>query len=1522
MPSAQTPATSSVFRYAILLLVLLSTYQAVAVSSTNTTVTSSQSAITLGDTVTFTATVTTASGTPTGLVTFFDGANPLGSGTLAVVGGSDQATFATSLLSASGSPHSITATYQGDTNFASSTSAAISETVNPRTSTTSLALNPTTVAVGQPSSATVTVTDGGSSAPPGTADMFSPTGAPATSRSGFTATLFADGQVLVAGGAPTTILTLTQVAVGSNAVYSYSSFTGPAPAVGMSVAFSGFANDGNNVTATLTAVSGGASGTVTVALTTQVNETHAGSGTGTTAAVNTAEIYSVSSAAFTATGSLNTARTGAVAVLLPNGKILVAGGSSDGTPDGALNSAELFDPNTGTFTTTGNMNAARFGAIATLLNNGQVLVAGGGNSGGFLNSAELYNPATGTFTTTGNMTTARPGASATLLGSGKVLVAGGSGTGDAEGALSSAELFDPTAGTFTGIASTLSVPRWEPAAALLLSGKVLIAGGQNPGSSLNSADLYDPVANTFSASADHMAHARVNGSAVALPNGTVLLAGGVTPASKVAELYDADGDAFDATGSMQQSDNSLVATLLNDGDVLIVGLTTGNTSDAELYSPSFNPLGTVGFSSSEGTDTFGSPCVLAPSSGSSTASVCTSTVTATNVATSPHTITSTYPADAVHSSSNNTASLTVNPATTTTTVSSSLNPSGNGQSVTFTATVTNNDGSAAAPTGAVQFVVDGSNFGSLVTLTPASSNSSTAVSQSTSTLTVGTHSVTANYVNADGNFTNSSGTLSGGQVVNNTTLAPPTIAKAFNPGGIQPHGVSTLTITLTNPSANTAALTGVAFTDNFPANVSVATPNGLSNTCGGTATAGSNSVSLSGGTIAISGSCAVTVNVTSQFTGSYLNTTGAVNSNEGGTGGTASATLGVAFPPTISKLFLPDTINQGQQTLLSFTIENPNSNSSFPNSDVTLTGIAFTDNLPAGLVIANPNQLSNSCDGTVTADPGSSTVILSGGDLGPAVGLSRIKHGHSRGGLQQPSSSGSCFISVEVQPNTSGTFNNTTGAISANESGTGATSNTATLTVSSAPSVQPPTIAKAFGASSVPLNGTTTLTLTVGNPNSGTTLNNVGADDPLPSGLVVATPSGVSGSCLANGGSVISNTPTDFMTQGATLAPNTSCTYTINVTGTTAGTKNNTTGNVGADFNSGSETVHTTGGTASASLIVVAPPSIAKAFNPSSIAQTEPTSLVFTITNPAVNPVALTGVGFTDVLPSSLTVANGTSTVCGGTLTTSGGNTISLSGATIAVNSNCTFSVTISATTNGTFTNTTGNVTSGNGGTGNTAISTLTVVPVVITPPSVNFGDVDSNQSATTTVTIANNGNTPVSLSISLTPGTGTSANKFTFSTKCPTSLLAHTSCTVTVTFTAPNVTSTSQLGVSTATLNVASQSFTQHVPLSANVIDPEPQFTPASLSFGSHTVNSSTTLTTTLKNVGLTALNITGFTITGNQPGDFSQTNNCPASLAVGNSCTINVTFTPKATGNRDAKLNLIANDEAEFVPLTGSGH
>ena len=120
--------------------------------------------------------------------------------------------------------------------------------------------------------------------------------------------------------------------------------------------------------------------------------------------------------------------------MLPNGKVLLAGGSNGG----ALASAELYDPASGTWTATGSLGTARH--TATLLPTGKVLVAGGSNSSGFLASAELYDPASGTWSVTGSLGAARQGHTATLLPNGNVLVAGGVND---TGALASAELYGP-----------------------------------------------------------------------------------------------------------------------------------------------------------------------------------------------------------------------------------------------------------------------------------------------------------------------------------------------------------------------------------------------------------------------------------------------------------------------------------------------------------------------------------------------------------------------------------------------------------------------------------------------------------------------------------------------------------------------------------------------------------------------------------------------------------------------------------------------------------------------------------------------------------------------------------------------------------------------------------------------------------------------------------------------------------------------------------------------------------------------
>src|SRR5262245_4329508 len=160
------------------------------------------------------------------------------------------------------------------------------------------------------------------------------------------------------------------------------------------------------------------------------------------------------------TGSLNIARVEHTATLLANGKVLVVGGFNPGgfnRPFTILNSAELYDPASGTWSATGSLNTARFGHTATLLPDGKVLVAGGVVGGGSaLNTAEMYDPATGTWNITGSLNAGRHTRTATLLPNGKVLVVVGFTGSSTSGfcpcidfVTNSTELYDPATGTWS-----------------------------------------------------------------------------------------------------------------------------------------------------------------------------------------------------------------------------------------------------------------------------------------------------------------------------------------------------------------------------------------------------------------------------------------------------------------------------------------------------------------------------------------------------------------------------------------------------------------------------------------------------------------------------------------------------------------------------------------------------------------------------------------------------------------------------------------------------------------------------------------------------------------------------------------------------------------------------------------------------------------------------------------------------------------------------------------------------------------
>jgi hypothetical protein len=201
----------------------------------------------------------------------------------------------------------------------------------------------------------------------------------------------------------------------------------------------------------------------------------------------------------------------------------------------------------------------------------------------------------------------------------------------------------------------------------------------------------------------------------------------------------------------------------------------------------------------------------------------------------------------------------------------------------------------------------------------------------------------------------------------------------------------------------------------------VATPNGLGNSCGGTdsAVAGSGAVSLSGVTLAANASCTLTVNVTGTTAGAKTNTSDEVTSANGGNGSTATANLTVVAPPSISKAFGTFPIQVGGSTSLSFTINNP-------NAGTALSGVGVGDVLPSGLVVATPNGLTGSCGGgTITATAGSGAISLLGATL-PAMG--------------------SCTFAVNVTGATPGVKNNTSGAVTSTEAGSGNTAS-ANLTV-------------------------------------------------------------------------------------------------------------------------------------------------------------------------------------------------------------------------------------------------------------------------------------------------------------------------------------------------------------------------------------------------------------------------------------------------------------------------------------------
>ena len=277
---------------------------------------------------------------------------------------------------------------------------------------------------------------------------------------------------------------------------------------------------------------------------------------------NAGDIYDPVSGTVIGSVTMNTGRFWHTATTLNDGTVLIVGGQVDNNALPTLAAtAEIFNLEVGTFTTTTNapLVARSGGHTATLLADGTVLIAGGVNANGVVTQeAEIYNPANQTFTAVGPMGHARYQHTATLLTNGKVLMAGGTDN--------SAELYDPVAQTFSPTGN-LSTARLNPSGTLLANGQVLIAGGL---SSINTAELYDPTVGTFTLTNGNLNTGRGAQTATLLADGTVLIAGGSNQLSS-AEVYNPANGTFSNTGSLITGRWQDAAIALNDGTVLIAG---------------------------------------------------------------------------------------------------------------------------------------------------------------------------------------------------------------------------------------------------------------------------------------------------------------------------------------------------------------------------------------------------------------------------------------------------------------------------------------------------------------------------------------------------------------------------------------------------------------------------------------------------------------------------------------------------------------------------------------------------------------------------------------------------------------------------------------------------------------------------------------------------------------------------------------------------------------------------------------
>jgi hypothetical protein len=426
--------------------------------------------------------------------------------------------------------------------------------------------------------------------------------------------------------------------------------------------------------------------------------------------------------------------------------------------------------------------------------------------------------------------------------------------------------------------------------------------------------------------------------------------------------------------------------------------------------------------------------------------------------------------------------------------------------------------------------------------------------------------------------------------------------------------------------------------------------------------------------------------------------------------------------PSFSKGFSPSTIGPGSVSTLTFSIINTD-----PVNPVT--DLAFTDTLPAGVVLATPAVGLSSCGGTLAAPDGGATVSFNDGVL---------------------SAASSCSIVVDVTSATVGTHMNVSGALtsSAGNSGTA----TADLTVATSR----PAFTKSFAPDSIRLNARSTLTFTIDNSANPGFASSLTFTDPLPPGMVVAGPANAVTDCT---GATVSAVPdsSSIALVGGLLLSGQSCSVTVDVVGQAVGMLDNQT----AELTSSPGGPSVSSGHANASLeATVDPLALAKSFTDDPVNPGGTVTLEFTVTNfNRDNPATL--IAFADDLDATLSglVAVGlpAADVCGAGSTLSGTTLLTLTGGTLPPGGSCSFSVPLQVppgATAGSYLNTTGLITADVGGasvTGSPATETLFVNDAPLLTKTFLTNPIGAGNTVTTEFTITNPSVTSAAIDITFT---------------------------------------------------------------------------------------------------------------------------------------------------------------------------